>query len=294
MPRTTEIEVEVAAALAQGARSRQEDALATAFARGTNLGFAVLSDGMGGHAAGDVASRIIVSEVFAELTLRSIHPDFETSDIPRLLRHAVEVANECLRAHVEDAPEMRGMGGTVVVTAVAGNRLFWASVGDSPLYLYRGGVLRQLNEDHSMAPQIDLLAAKGVIDAEAARNHPQRNCLTSALVGEEIPELDCPEDGFELEPDDVVLSASDGVQYLPDAGISAILKRARRKASLGIADALVAGVTRLGDPEQDNISVVVMKAAARPAPRARLSPAALMSGLVGGFGTVGHLRARDG
>jgi len=294
MPRSTEIDVEVAAALAQGARARQEDALATAFPQGAELGFAVLSDGMGGHAAGDVASRIIVSEIFAELTLRSVHPDFETSDIPRLLEHAVRVANECLRAHVEDAPEMHGMGGTVIATMMAGNRLFWASVGDSPLYLYRKGALSRLNADHSMAPQIDLLAEQGVIDAATARDHPQRNCLTSALVGEEIPEIDCPEAGVELLPGDLVLAASDGLQYLPDAGIATILKRARRKASAGIAEALIAGVSGLNDPEQDNISVVVLKAAAKRAPRAGLSPLALFAGLTGGLAPVSQLTARDG
>lgn len=291
---TAALAIEAAAALSQGARSRQEDALASAFHDGGDLGFAVLSDGMGGHAAGDVASRVIVAEVFAELTLATARADLRADDLPALLRAAVGQANDCLAAHLAAEPGRRGMGGTVVAAAVRDDRLFWASVGDSPLFLCRNGRLTRLNDDHSMAPQIDLLAARGEMDAETARNHPQRNCLTSALVGGDIPEIDCPEDGIDLMPGDLVLAASDGLQYLPDAAIARVLRRAARKASDRIARALVDGVTGLADPEQDNVSLVVLKAAARMAPRARPSFGAFLSGLTGGLVPLGQMRPRDG
>lgn len=280
MTRAAEIELETAAALAQGTRARQEDALATAFARGGEVGFAVLSDGMGGHAAGDLASRIIVTEIFAELTLRLARPGLDPAAIPALLRDAVTVANRCLRDRIAVEPETRGMGGTVIVIAVAGNGLYWISVGDSPLYLYRGGRLVRLNDDHSMAPQIDLMARQGMIDAETARTHPQRNCLTSALIGAEIPEVDCPDEAFALEPGDLVLAASDGLQFLPDAAIGGILKRARRRSTGRIAEALIAGVERLADPDQDNVSLVVLKAGADPR-RGRSPVRRQLAGLLG-------------
>jgi serine/threonine protein phosphatase PrpC len=168
----------------------------------------------------------------------------------------------------------------VIVLAVAGDRLFWISVGDSPLYLYRGGQLVRLNDDHSMAPQIDLMARQGIIDAETARTHPQRNCLTSALIGADIPEVDCPDAAFDLRPGDLVVAASDGLQFLPDAAIGGILKRARRKSSGRIADALIAGVERLADPDQDNVSLVVIKAGAD----ARLTGSPVRRHLGGLFG----------
>lgn len=248
--------LDVASALNQGARERQEDALVTAFPQGVETGFAVLSDGMGGHAAGDIASRLIVTEMFAELTLRD--PSDE-ADVPSLLRHSVDVANECLRSQIDTNPSTSGMGGTVVATMVDRDKLHWISVGDSLLYLYRAGALLRLNEDHSMAPQIDMMAKQGLIDEAAAAEHPQRNCLTSALIGEQIPAIDCPDDATPLTAGDIVLVASDGLQYLPEDQIEDLLGRVAGGDSKSIADALVGGVMALADPEQDNISLVVMK-----------------------------------
>jgi serine/threonine protein phosphatase PrpC len=164
--------------------------------QGAEFGFAVVSDGMGGHAAGDLASRIIVAEVFAELTLRGRAALADPEDLAELLQASVETANASLQAQIEAYPDQLGMGGTVVATSLVDGGLQWVSVGDSLLYLLRDGMLKRLNDDHSMGPQIDLMAKNGMIDAEAARTHPQRNCLTSALTGKDIPELDCPPGGW--------------------------------------------------------------------------------------------------
>jgi protein phosphatase len=260
LPRTTDLRIEAASAIDQGARARQEDALAMSFSVGSEIGFAVLSDGMGGHAAGDMASRIIVTEVFAELTLQLAKPELDPKAIPKLLRRSVKIANRCLRSHIEEQPEFHGMGGTIVVAVVIGADLHWISVGDSPLYLFRDRKLVRLNDDHSMAPQIDLMVREGLMDAEIGRNHPQRSCLMAALMGEEIVELDCPETPFRLRPDDLLVVASDGLQYLPDANIERVMDRFRRSNSLQIAGELLSGVAAVGDPEQDNTSLVVMKA----------------------------------
>ncbi len=297
MPREAEIEIDAASALSLGARARQEDALATSFAQGVDVGFAVLSDGMGGHAAGDVASRIIVAEIFAELTMRIAGPGYSETDIPKLLKKAANVANHCIRARVEAVPESAGMGGTVIVVVVLAERLYWLSIGDSPLYLFRDDRLTRLNDDHSLAPQIDLMVKEGQIDPEMGRNHPQRNCLTSALFGEAIAAIDCPDQPFFLKSGDLVLAASDGLQFLPDEKIEAVLARAKGKQSASIANALMSGVTALGDPEQDNTSVVVLKArdvAADQRLPARLSPVAMLREWTSGFAPARHLRSRSG
>ncbi|WP_347312234.1 PP2C family protein-serine/threonine phosphatase [Defluviimonas sp. SAOS-178_SWC] len=298
MPGKTEIAIDAASALCLGARSRQEDALATSFSLGSELGFAVLSDGMGGHAAGDVASRIIVAEIFAELTLGVDDPGLAEAELPELLRSAANVANRRIRARIDAAPETAGMGGTVIVVVVIEDRLYWLSVGDSPLYLFRDGQLTRLNDDHSLAPQIDLMVREGLIDPEVGRNHPQRNCLTSALIGGEIPSIDCPDQPFTLRSGDLVLVASDGLQYLPDDRIAAVLGRTGGEPSATIAGALMAGVTGLADPEQDNISVIVLKATdtaaeRRLAPIAWLSPATILRAWTGAIAPARHLGTRS-
>lgn len=250
------LEFDVASALSLGARPRQEDAVAIAFPDGAAGGFAVLSDGIGGHASGDMASRTIVAEMFAELTLG--RPP-AAADAPAVLQGALARANDGLRACVEARPDHRGMGGTVVATLVAEGRLHWISVGDSVLYLFRDEKLSRLNDDHSMAPQLDLMVAKGLLTEAEARDHPQRNALTSALMGEDIAETDCPSDPLALRPGDVFVLASDGLQFLPDPIIEALLLRARRDNSRDIARDLVDAIHTLNDPEQDNMSVIVVR-----------------------------------
>ncbi len=253
------VRYDVASAQSLGGRERQEDALAVSCPEGAEFGFAVVSDGMGGHAAGDLASRIIVAEIFAELILRGRGPMGEAPELSALLSEAVETANASLRAQIEACPEQSGMGGTVVATALVAGGLQWASVGDSVLYLLREGKIERLNDDHSMGPEIDMMAARGMIDEETARTHPQRNCLTSALTGQAIPEVDCPARRLELRDGDILLVASDGLQTLSDARIAAIVAARAAAESRDIAAALIDAIAACEKPEQDNTSVVVIK-----------------------------------
>lgn len=247
---------DVASALAQGARSRQEDALAVAFTEGASGGFAVLSDGMGGHAGGDLASRAIISEMFTALTIDEVA---RHTTPPDALRRAVTRANHSVKSCVHTNPDQAGMGGTVIAAHLDNGALHWVSVGDSVLYLFRDETLSRLNADHSMAPQLDLMAANGAMSQAEAANHPQRNCLTAALTGETIAEIDCPDAPLALKADDVLILASDGLQYLPDPIIEALLLRARNETSRMIAQDLLDALSTLDDPEQDNTSLVVIR-----------------------------------
>ena len=127
------------------------------------------------------------------------------------------------------------------------------SIGDSPLYLMRGGKLRQLNEDHSMAPQIDFMVKSGLLDPEVAKNHPDRNCLTSVILGDRVAKSDCPSDPFGLEIGDIVVVSSDGLQYLEESVIQKILHKYRRRKSAEIAGHLLEAIETLGDVDQDNV-----------------------------------------
>lgn len=257
--RSREPRYDVASGISQGARDYQEDAITSDFPVGAEAGFVVLADGMGGHAAGDVASKIVLTEVYSELKFHFADVDAFEARAPEILRNVADLANDTLRQHSRTHPETEGMGATLVVPCLVENRLWWISIGDSPLYLYRNGKLSQLNEDHSMAPQIDFMVKSGLMDAEAGANHPDRNCLISVLMGTRIPKIDCPVKPHEMKAGDIVICASDGLQYLPEAQIERIVGKYRKSRSTEIAERLLEELQKLDDPDQDNISFCVIK-----------------------------------
>lgn len=250
---------DVASAICQGGRDYQEDAIVTDFPFGTDTGVVVLADGMGGHAAGDVASKLIVTEVYADLKFQSASFVQKERHIPEFMAQAAKDANESVREYVKANPKARGMGATLVSMVLVENRMFWMSIGDSPLYHMRAGKMQQLNEDHSMAPQIDFMAKQGLIDEQTAKNHPDRNCLTSVILGDKVAKTDCPAKPFELKVGDIVVVSSDGLQYLEDARIQRILHKYRRRSSAEIAGHLLEAIEALADPDQDNVSLAVIK-----------------------------------
>ncbi|WP_172293217.1 PP2C family serine/threonine-protein phosphatase [Pseudoruegeria sp. HB172150] len=250
---------DVASALNQGRRENQEDAIVADFPIGAGVGLVVLADGMGGHQAGEVASKIVVTEVFSELKLRSTelanHPELVTE----ALRNAAMAANDCVRHHTTKHPATEGMGSTLIALVQMDDALWWISVGDSVLYLIRDGKLRQLNEDHSLAPQIDYMVKQGMMTEEAGRNHPDRNCLTSALLGEEISQIDCPEKPLKLRPGDTIVAASDGLPFLKRKDILRILSEDSHAESSELANRLVRALKALNHPDQDNVCLSVIR-----------------------------------
>ena len=257
--RSREPRYDVASGISQGARDYQEDAITADFPVGAEAGFVVLADGMGGHAAGDVASKIVLTEVYSELKFHFADVEAFEARAPEILRTVADLANDTLRQHTRTHPETEGMGATLVVPALVENRLWWISVGDSPLFLYRNGVLSQLNEDHSMAPQIDFMVKSGLMDAEVAAHHPDRNCLISVLMGTRIPKVDCPGKPVELRAGDIVICASDGLQFLTNAQIEKVVGKYRKSRSTEIAERLLDELVKLDDPDQDNISFTIIK-----------------------------------
>lgn len=254
------VEFDVAMAQGLGQRDFQEDAIVTHFAHGSNFGFVVLADGMGGHAAGDIASKIVVTEVFSELMFQSGNVAALQSQMGPTLRDAAQSANACIAGYVATNPETKGMGATLIAPIISGDSLWWISIGDSPLFLFRDNKLRQLNEDHSLAPQIDFLAAQGQIDPETARCHPDRNVLTSVLFGDPVARIDCPATPMLLQDGDIVIVASDGLQFLANEQIATCL----RGDSAAIARLLLAKVTGLADPDQDNVTFCVIRVQVAP------------------------------
>ena len=223
----------------QGKRPYQEDSWALVrLADGSLL--AIVADGMGGHAGGAVASKLAV-----DAFVHAVEQGGGLAD-------GLQDANEAVRVGAEGKPDLNGMGATVVAAQVRGDEVRWISVGDSPFYLVTAGRLERLNADHSMAPQIDALVARGMLTAEEAEHHPGRHTLREAVMGDPLTLID--KGSRRLGAGDRLLLCSDGVQTLTDEQIAA---GAMRPAS-GLVEAVLAAAKA----HQDNVTVVKLERSA--------------------------------
>lgn len=202
------LELDIGAATDPGkVRDHNEDYFTTArFANGDLL---VVCDGMGGHAAGDVASRIACSTIVASI-LPLGRPD------PRdLLYDAAERAHEAVLAAAREAPGREGMGTTCVVAMVRNGQMYVGNVGDSRAYLLRAGEVRQVSIDHT---KVKAMQDKGILSPEEAKTHPEAGVLYQAIGQKSgiTPYVDKQPAGFELRAGDVVVLCSDGVYECMD------------------------------------------------------------------------------
>jgi protein phosphatase len=207
---------------------------------------------MGGHAGGARASAL-ACEFFLQALMSS------SGDLPARLTEALELANSAITKEVHENPALDGMGCTLVGTAFRPGGVEWVSVGDSPLFLLRKGEIAVLNDDHSLAPEIDKLAEAGKISWAAARNDPRRHFLRSALTGNEIELVDRSERALALAAGDVVILSSDGIHTLSHDDILQVAARHEKGGPVAIAEALLAAVAERGELYQDNTTVVVVK-----------------------------------
>ncbi len=229
------------------------------FPVGSGLGYIVLADGMGGHAAGEIASKIVVEEFGEEVHRHIGDPGHLESHIGAILRDAMLRANAVVFQHAAERPHRRGMGSTLVAPLIVQNRLYWISVGDSPLYLLRGNRLSRLNQEHSMAQRLDLMARHGLITQSQAEADPDRFCLTSVLLGETVPEIDCRDVPLSLVEGDIVIVASDGLLFLDETRIASLVFQNRDLPSADISEILLQEISDCDDPQQDNVALCVVK-----------------------------------
>ncbi len=251
------VEDSVATAQIRGMRDHQEDALAV-HSLAADAGvhayelLLVLADGMGGHAGGEVASRLVVDQFC------TAYPD-SPANVPEALRTSLDVANERLAEAAAEAPQLTGMGTTLIGCVVREDRLFWISVGDSPLWLCRNGALLRLNADHSMRPLLEDMVRTGLMDRGQAQADPRKNLLRSALTGKTIALVDLCDKPFRLEAGDIVMLASDGIETLAEAELAVLLQDADTVSLDELAGKLLAGVEAAGQPYQDNASVILYR-----------------------------------
>ncbi len=159
----------------------------------------IVADGMGGHAAGDYASRFTTETIVSDIS------DSHEQNPIRLIRHAYETANAAIIEEARRLPEHEGMGTTLVVASVIDDTLYVANVGDSRLYVINDRI-SQITRDHSL---VEEMVRAGEIDESEARSHPMKNKITRAIGGD----YDIRVDFFDmkLNPDDRILMCTDGL-----------------------------------------------------------------------------------
>ena len=208
----------------------------------------MVADGMGGHQAGDYASKCTV-----ETMVREIKGCFEQSPI-RILSRAIRIANDQVRRKAREDESLYGMGTTVVAATVLGKYLQVANVGDSRLYIINEEV-RQITRDHSL---VEEMVRMGGLDREAARNHPDKNIITRAIGARDTIEIDFFHE--ELKSGDLILMCSDGLtNMLEDEEIGRILKTPGTIEER--AERLIDAANQNGG--RDNIAVILIDAFAR-------------------------------
>lgn len=204
----------------------------------------IVADGMGGHKAGDFASRFVVEQVVETIESQ------KTGSPVAVLRNAIEKTNRLLYEEANKDPERQGMGSTLVAATVFDDTMYVANVGDSRLYLLRDQ-LEQITRDHSL---VEEMVSRGMMERDSASYRRQKNIITRAMgTG---PRVDA--DFFEvmMEECDCVLLCSDGLtNMVDDGGISKILKTTDTLEEK--TKALIAAANENGG--KDNIAVILME-----------------------------------
>ncbi len=226
---------------------------------GLPIVLAIVSDGIGGHQAGEVAAQITVETMLAELN------SYEGGDPTLLIKRAVVEANRAVSEAAAESQDRAGMGATLALALIVGTGLYTATVGDSRLYLLRQGRLRQISIDHTWVQEA---IEYEIISPEEARDHPQSHILRRHIGGEQPPEPDfrmrlqdgesesraLANQGVELEYGDQVLICSDGLtDMVEDQEIYNALHT--RPAELAVETLLDLALQRGG---RDNITLVII------------------------------------
>lgn len=206
----------------------------------------VVADGMGGHVAGEVASKTAVDTMVKLINARAGSQDAEF-----LLEQAINEANGVVFHLAQQNEEYAGMGTTVTAVYIDGAKVYWGHVGDSRLYLFRDDHAFQITQDHSLVGE--LLRSGGISEAEAL-THPKRNILTRAVGTDEYLSIDT--GSFDWLKGDRLLLCTDGLtNMVPDAEIFKLIIEGGDDR-VKVVDCLIDKANDAGG--YDNISVILV------------------------------------
>ncbi len=216
-------------------------------------GLVILADGMGGHNAGEVASELAVTSICEALN-EVLSPEIKDScgmDFKEVVHEAVVYANDEINQHAKEHPECSGMGTTIVMALFHNDSVILASVGDSRIYRFRKGELKQVTIDHSLVQE---MVDNGYMSEEEALNSNNRNLITRALGIAEDVKVDVTEHG--TEKNDIYLLCSDGLSdMIDDELIFSALVKSRQDLKRAGEDLVKLAKEHGG---HDNVSVILV------------------------------------
>lgn len=213
---------------------------------------AVVCDGMGGHEAGEIASRLAVETIVKRF-------EEDEGDPLVTLPRALQAANRAIFDSADLNPKLKGMGTTCTALILRGGHAYSAHVGDSRLYLVRAGEIFLMTEDHSAVMQ---LVRQGVISREEARHHPDKNVISRALGSHRDVQVTGWPQPFAVLPGDRFLLCSDGLYDLIDD--ATLLATARDTHPQVACDRLVTLAREAGGHDNISVAILVMSVAGEP------------------------------
>ncbi|MFZ0808329.1 MAG: Stp1/IreP family PP2C-type Ser/Thr phosphatase [Candidatus Sulfotelmatobacter sp.] len=210
---------------------------------------AVVADGMGGYEGGQEASRLAVE------TVRAVYDGSFNGDPQATLTAAIAAAHDNIQRYALDHPDLSGMGTTCTAVSIVDQRLYFAHVGDSRLYLIRNGAVSRLTRDHSY---VGRLVESGIVRSEDAESHPQRHILTAALGSGRDVEPDVPPQPLQLENADSLILCTDGLWSM--VAEKELAQAVQSKSPAETCLTLVNLALQRGGP--DNITLLVLRVSA--------------------------------
>lgn len=243
-----------------GARKNQQDAAIVSNNQEKKKVLAILCDGMGGMKGGELASN---------LALDTIYNDYcdaeEQGGIEGYNKFLVEelIKADGLVTNIQDEDGKRlNAGSTIVSLIIDRDSLFWASAGDSRLYIIRENVIHQITTDHNYYTELLEKVEAGIMSKEEADSNPEKEALVSYLGMDGLKYIDANKNPFEVQPDDVFIICSDGLyRVLSEEHISQIVYACGNDMVMA-ANCLVGEAVKAGSVSQDNTTVVAVKALA--------------------------------
>lgn len=237
-----------------GKRSSQQDSFAVSDEKDTKLCeekglIAIVADGMGGLSDGDKISSMVTLSLFKHFYEKPL-ADFPGDTLLDMLRNANKEVNTFLKNKTERC------GSTLVTGIIKDKKLYWLSVGDSHIYLYRGGNLMQLNREHTYKEELDLKVVNGEISMEEAIKNPQRTALTSYIGMGQLEKIDKNSAPVELKKGDRLIFATDGVfGTMKETQIASVMQYPVEESIRRMNDWIQA----VGKNNQDNYTAVIIE-----------------------------------
>ena len=216
--------------------------------KGNPIAF-IIADGMGGHKAGDVASRMAV-EIISQEICRGFEA-INSSTTIGFLEKAVNLANDEIYKYALLNLNGTGIGTTLTLGLIHSGKITIAHIGDSRFYMIRGGTIQSMTRDHSFVGE---LVEKGVLDQEEARNHPLRNQITRALGYEKNIEIDFY--NIDVKKGDIYLFCTDGLTVKVSSDELLTMLEQEKDLNVILKNMVELANQRGGD---DNITAIIVK-----------------------------------